>query len=78
MFLLCASLFIVSMHLTRCDVVSFFFLCFLISCIGAAIYANKDYEKCKRVVTVDWWPLLIPFGALSQALGLEEVFFNLT
>jgi len=51
---------------------------FFISCIGAAIYANKDYEKYKRVVTVDWWPLLIPFGALSQTLGLEEVFFNLT
>jgi len=38
-------LFIVSMHLTRCDVVSFFFFCFFIFCFGAATCANNDvYE----------------------------------
>ena len=49
--------FMVRMHPTRCDVVSFlsFFFCFFVSCFGAAICANKDVNYDNLLVAWRIW-----------------------
>jgi len=62
----------VSVHLTRC--VSFFFLCFLVSCFfEAAVYANKNvYISLKMSSMASCWRPWQSMVKLCQCVGRER------